>query len=257
MWRLVVSMNLQTPTSLRRLVHFLAVLAISYQDGKNAYKRLVFPIIHSLLTSASTQASLLVPYFRLLNNPDQLSTVFSASFCYILPTTIKMRFNLICASAALFAVAVSAVPVEKVVVVRSDPEACPAPHPAPAPAPAQPSSNPPPQQTAASTQQCSAGTGPHCCDTVDSTNNSDILNQLTAAGVDHNTATQKGQVGLTCKIPSEPSIHLKLALTDTGTPITTSLIDALNGNTCTGQITACCENNPQVCSMILFLLYQP
>jgi hypothetical protein len=55
-----------------------------------------------------------------------------------------------------------------------------------------------------------------------------VLNQLTAAGIDHQDAKQKGQVGLTC------------------TPITTSLVDALNGNTCQGAVTACCEKTNQV-----------
>ncbi|CRG87067.1 hypothetical protein PISL3812_04082 [Talaromyces islandicus] len=153
-----------------------------------------------------------------------------------------MRFNFACATACLFAVAALAVPVEverKVVVVRSD--ACPAPAPAPAPAP--PASNPPPAQPIPPApappqvsnpseqtnvnKQCAANTSVHCCNTVDSTDNSNILNQLSAAGIDHQEAKQKGQVGLTC------------------TPITTSLVDALNGNVCQGATTACCEGNNQ------------
>jgi hypothetical protein len=103
--------------------------------------------------------------------------------------------------------------------------------PAHAPAPPSPtteSNYPPPPQATSNNKQCSAGTSVHCCDTVDSTDNSNILNQLTAAGIDHNEATQKGQVGLTC------------------TPITTSLIDALNGNVCQGAVTACCADTNQV-----------
>ncbi|QKX60273.1 uncharacterized protein TRUGW13939_07416 [Talaromyces rugulosus] len=159
-----------------------------------------------------------------------------------------MHFNFACATACLFAVAAFAVPVEverKVVVVRSD--ACPAPAPpAPAqapPAPAPPVSNPPPVQPSPPApappqvsnpseqtnvnKQCAANTSVHCCDTVDSTDNSNIVNQLSAAGIDHQEAKQKGQVGLTC------------------TPITTSLVDALNGNVCQGATTACCEDTNQ------------
>ncbi|KUL89269.1 hypothetical protein ZTR_03733 [Talaromyces verruculosus] len=160
-----------------------------------------------------------------------------------------MHFNFACITACVFAAAALAVPVEverKVVVVRAD--VCPAPAPATtaAPAPSPPAeyyspppaappvtttvSNPPPapQSTSVDNKQCSAGTSVHCCDTVDSTDNSNVLNALNAAGLDHGDATQKGQVGLTC------------------TPITTSLVDALNGNVCQGAVTACCENTNQV-----------
>ncbi|EED14377.1 fruiting body protein SC3 precursor, putative [Talaromyces stipitatus ATCC 10500] len=166
-----------------------------------------------------------------------------------------MHFNVACITTCVFAVAALAVPVEverKVVVVRA--EVCPAPAPAPATtapevspspptaeyhspppvtAPAPPTatvSNPPPapQTTSVDNKQCAAGTTVHCCDTVDSTDNSNVLNQLNAAGIDSHDAEQKGQVGLTC------------------TPITTSLIDALNGNVCQGAVTACCENTNQV-----------
>lgn len=135
-----------------------------------------------------------------------------------------MHFNFACITACVFAAAAIAVPVEverKVVVVRAD--VCPAPAPAttassppaekytpppPAPAPASPVtttvSNPPPaqQSTSVDNKQCSAGTSVHCCDTVDSTDNSNVLNALNAAGLDHGDATQKGQVGLTCKFSS-------------------------------------------------------
>ncbi|KAE8548212.1 hypothetical protein TMatcc_010064 [Talaromyces marneffei ATCC 18224] len=159
-----------------------------------------------------------------------------------------MHFNFACITACVFAAAALAVPVEverKVVVVRAD--VCPAPAPAttaPAPEVSSPPpaeyysppppvtttmSNPPPaaQGPSVDNKQCSAGTSVHCCDTVDSTDNSNVLNQLNAAGIDHSDAKQKGQVGLTC------------------TPITTSLIDAINGNVCQGAVTACCENTSQ------------
>uniref|UniRef100_A0A093UXC7 Hydrophobin n=1 Tax=Talaromyces marneffei PM1 TaxID=1077442 RepID=A0A093UXC7_TALMA len=116
-----------------------------------------------------------------------------------------MHFNFACITACVFAAAALAVPVEverKVVVVRAD-------------------------GPSVDNKQCSAGTSVHCCDTVDSTDNSNVLNQLNAAGIDHSDAKQKGQVGLTC------------------TPITTSLIDAINGNVCQGAVTACCENTSQ------------
>ncbi|RAO72408.1 uncharacterized protein BHQ10_008420 [Talaromyces amestolkiae] len=182
-----------------------------------------------------------------------------------------MHFNFACITACVFAAAALAVPVEverKVVVVRAD--VCPAPAPATtapsppaehyspppaAPAPATTASSPPaehysphptapapappvtttvsntppaPQSTSVDNKQCSSGTSVHCCDTVDSTDNSNVLNALDSAGVDHSDATQKGQVGLTC------------------TPITTSLVDALNGNVCQGAVTACCEKTNQV-----------
>lgn len=78
------------------------------------------------------------------------------------------------------------------------------PHPPPpgtAPAPAPTVSNTPPasQNSGVDNKQCGAGTSVHCCNTVDSTDNSNVLNQLTAAGIDHNEAQQKGQVGLTCE----------------------------------------------------------
>lgn len=123
-----------------------------------------------------------------------------------------MHFNFACATACLFAVAALAVPVEverKVVVVRSESDACPASAPAPPasnPPPAQPSppAPAPPQVSNPSEQtnvnkQCAANTSVHCCNTVDSTDNSNVLNQLSAAGVDHQEAKQKGQVGLTCE----------------------------------------------------------
>ncbi|KAF5014737.1 hypothetical protein F66182_14180, partial [Fusarium sp. NRRL 66182] len=75
--------------------------------------------------------------------------------------------------------------------------------PPPAPSPAPPvtttvSNTPPaPQSTSADNKQCSAGTSVHCCDTVDSTDNSNVLNALDSAGLNHSDATQKGQVGLT------------------------------------------------------------
>ncbi|EEA19921.1 hypothetical protein PMAA_006880 [Talaromyces marneffei ATCC 18224] len=109
-----------------------------------------------------------------------------------------MHFNFACITACVFAAAALAVPVE---VERKGPSV--------------------------DNKQCSAGTSVHCCDTVDSTDNSNVLNQLNAAGIDHSDAKQKGQVGLTC------------------TPITTSLIDAINGNVCQGAVTACCENTSQ------------
>ncbi|KAH8690001.1 hypothetical protein BGW36DRAFT_390059 [Talaromyces proteolyticus] len=109
-----------------------------------------------------------------------------------------MHFNFACATACLFAIAALAVPVE----VEK-------------------------KTNISSNKQCAAGTSVHCCDTVDSTDNSNVLNQLSAAGIDHNEAKQKGQVGLTC------------------TPITTSLVDALNGNVCQGATTACCEETNQ------------
>jgi hypothetical protein len=133
-----------------------------------------------------------------------------------------MHFNFACVTACVFAVAALAVPVEverKVVVVRAD--VCPAPAPATTTAPAPEVSSPPaeyysppppppvtttvsnpppaPQSTSVDNKQCSAGTSVHCCDTVDSTDNSNVLNQLTAAGIDHQDAKQKGQVGLTCE----------------------------------------------------------
>lgn len=182
-----------------------------------------------------------------------------------------MHFNFACATACLFAVAAFAVPVEverKVVVVRSESDACPAPAPAPAP----PASNPPPAQPSPPApappqvsnpseqtnvnKQCAANTSVHCCDTVDSTDNSNVLNQLSAAGIDHQEAKQKGQVGLTCgfytttKSVDTSTDHLL------GTPITTSLVDALNGNVCQGATTACCEGNDQVCFLHLSIVEQ-
>lgn len=153
-----------------------------------------------------------------------------------------MRFSFACATACVFAVAALAVPVEvekKVVVVRA--EVCPAPAPttttAPAPAPevssAPENQAPPPSESPAApaapsvsnapepqtttvsndNKQCSAGTSVHCCDTVDSTDNSSVLNQLTAAGIDHQTAQQKGQVGLTCKLTPFSSWWLDINIT--------------------------------------------
>lgn len=42
-----------------------------------------------------------------------------------------------------------------------------------------------------------------------------------------------------------------------GTPITTSLVDALNGNVCQGAVTACCEKVNQVSHFFLLFLFRP
>ncbi|KAL1996171.1 hypothetical protein VTN49DRAFT_494 [Thermomyces lanuginosus] len=75
---------------------------------------------------------------------------------------------------------------------------------------------------------CSPGSSVHCCETVSDTSDSNVLNILQKAGIDKSVADAKGQVGLTC------------------TPITTALINAANGNTCQGAVTACCEDVEQI-----------
>lgn len=116
-----------------------------------------------------------------------------------------MRFNIACVSAALFAAVVTAVPVETIVARQ---EACPAPVPQPAPAPAPapqpvpvpvPAPAPVEQKQEINNYQCGANTSLHCCETVSDTSNSRVTQLLNAAGIDHQEAKSKGQVGLTCK----------------------------------------------------------
>lgn len=46
--------------------------------------------------------------------------------------------------------------------------------------------------------QCSPHSSVHCCETVSDTSDSNVLNNLQAAGIDKSEAESKGQVGLTC-----------------------------------------------------------
>lgn len=108
-----------------------------------------------------------------------------------------MRFNIACVSAALFAAVVAAVPVEACPAPVPQPAPAPAPQPVPVPAPAPEPAQP--EKEEIHSQQCGANTSLHCCETVSDTSNAHITQLLNAAGIDHQEATSKGQVGLTCK----------------------------------------------------------
>ena len=108
-----------------------------------------------------------------------------------------MRFNLACFTAAVLAASVAAVPLDSTKTVLVHREACPAPAPAPAPTPV-PAPAPAPQPQ--SSEVCTANSQPSCCESVQSSSNSQVLDLFSQLGIDHQKASDKGPVGLTCMV---------------------------------------------------------